>query len=148
MESVIAICVLRRNEVSRDFAELLQDERKSILFSTQITSDLERIADYITYIHNGQVVFSSTKDEVSEIIEFLRNPQRFRRLGGRIPRGVLLVGEPGCGKTLLAQTLARFLNVPFTTTSTARKPCLPRWRKTCAIFFSICLIIRTIRTNR
>ena len=42
------------------------------------------------------------KEEVSEIIEFLKNPKKFQRLGGRIPSGVLLVGPPGCGKTLLA----------------------------------------------
>ncbi|MCP4374998.1 MAG: ATP-dependent zinc metalloprotease FtsH [bacterium] len=53
------------------------------------------------------------KDEVSEIIEFLRNPKRFQRLGGRIPRGVLLVGEPGCGKTLLAKAIAGEADVPF-----------------------------------
>ena len=39
------------------------------------------------------------KEEVLELIEFLRNPKRFQKLGGRIPRGVLLIGEPGCGKT-------------------------------------------------
>ena len=53
------------------------------------------------------------KDEVAEIIEFLRNPRRFQRLGGRIPRGVLLVGEPGCGKTLLAKAIAGEAEVPF-----------------------------------
>jgi len=53
------------------------------------------------------------KEEVREIIEFLKNPQRFRRLGGRIPRGVLLVGEPGCGKTLLAKAIAGEADVPF-----------------------------------
>ncbi len=53
------------------------------------------------------------KDEVSEIIEFLKNPRRFHRLGGRIPRGVLLVGEPGCGKTLLAKAIAGEAEVPF-----------------------------------
>ncbi|MDP6543687.1 MAG: ATP-dependent zinc metalloprotease FtsH [Phycisphaerae bacterium] len=56
---------------------------------------------------------NEAKEEVSEIIEFLRNPQRFRRLGGRIPRGVLLVGEPGCGKTLLAKAIAGEADVPF-----------------------------------
>jgi len=53
------------------------------------------------------------KQEVAEIIEFLRNPRRFKRLGGRIPRGVLLVGEPGCGKTLLAKAIAGEADVPF-----------------------------------
>ncbi len=53
------------------------------------------------------------KDEVVEIIEFLKNPKRFQKLGGRIPRGVLLVGEPGCGKTLLAKAIAGEADVPF-----------------------------------
>lgn len=53
------------------------------------------------------------KDEVGEIIEFLRNPKKFQRLGGRIPRGVLLVGSPGCGKTLLAKAIAGEADVPF-----------------------------------
>jgi len=53
------------------------------------------------------------KEEVAEIIEFLRNPKKFQRLGGRIPRGVLLVGPPGCGKTLLAKAIAGQASVPF-----------------------------------
>jgi len=53
------------------------------------------------------------KEEVSEIIEFLKNPGRFSRLGGRIPRGVLLVGPPGTGKTLLAKAIAGEANAPF-----------------------------------
>jgi cell division protease FtsH len=53
------------------------------------------------------------KEEVHEIVEFLKNPKRFERLGGRIPRGVLLVGEPGCGKTLLAKAIAGEAEVPF-----------------------------------
>jgi len=53
------------------------------------------------------------KDEVREIIMFLRDPRKFMRLGGRIPRGILLVGEPGCGKTLLARAIAGEAEVPF-----------------------------------
>ncbi len=53
------------------------------------------------------------KDEVGEIIEFLKNPKKFQRLGGRVPRGVLLIGSPGCGKTLLARAVAGEADVPF-----------------------------------
>ena len=57
------------------------------------------------------------KDELQEIVEFLRDPQKFQRLGGRIPNGVLLVGPPGTGKTLLARAIAGEANVPFFTIS-------------------------------
>jgi len=53
------------------------------------------------------------RDEVIEIIEFLRSPEKFRRLGGRVPRGVLLVGPPGTGKTLLARAIAGEAGRPF-----------------------------------
>lgn len=69
--------------------------------------------------HQGRVTFKDVagieevKEEVQEIIEFLKNPQKFRRLGGRIPKGVLLVGPPGTGKTLLAKAIAGEAGVPF-----------------------------------
>ncbi len=53
------------------------------------------------------------KDELQEIIEFLKEPQKFQKLGGRIPKGVLLIGSPGTGKTLLARAIAGEANVPF-----------------------------------
>ncbi len=56
---------------------------------------------------------SEAKQEVEEIVEFLRNPEKFTRLGGKIPKGALLVGPPGTGKTLLAKAVAGEANVPF-----------------------------------
>ncbi|MEO0923024.1 MAG: ATP-dependent metallopeptidase FtsH/Yme1/Tma family protein, partial [Pseudomonadota bacterium] len=72
---------------------------------------------------NGRVVFDDVagveeaKEDLEEIVDFLRDPQKFQRLGGRIPRGVLLVGPPGTGKTLIARAVAGEANVPFFTIS-------------------------------
>ena len=54
-----------------------------------------------------------SKQELTEVVDFLKNPDRYRKLGGRIPRGVLLAGRPGTGKTLLARAVAGEAGVPF-----------------------------------
>src|SRR5689334_17510682 len=79
-------------------------------------------AKLLTEAH-GRVTFEDVagvdeaKQDLQEIVEFLRDPGKFQRLGGRIPRGVLLVGPPGTGKTLLARAIAGEANVPFFTIS-------------------------------
>src|SRR5204863_590952 len=57
------------------------------------------------------------KDEVQEVVDFLKDPTRFESIGGRIPRGILLVGPPGTGKTLLARSMAGEAGVPFISAS-------------------------------
>jgi cell division protease FtsH len=72
---------------------------------------------------HGRVTFQDVagideaKEELQEIVEFLKNPQKFQQVGGRIPKGCLLVGPPGTGKTLLARAIAGEANVPFFTIS-------------------------------
>src|SRR5260370_22400095 len=79
-------------------------------------------AKMVTEAH-GRVTFEDVgggdeaKQDLQEIVEFLRDPGKYQRLGGRIPRGVLLVGPPGTGKTLIARAVAGEANVPFFTIS-------------------------------
>jgi cell division protease FtsH len=73
--------------------------------------------------NNNNITFADVagcdeaKEEVKELVDFLRDPQKFQKLGGRIPRGVLMVGPPGTGKTLLAKSIAGEAKVPFFTIS-------------------------------
>src|SRR5258708_19262490 len=79
-------------------------------------------AKMLTEAH-GRVTFEDVagvdeaKQDLQEIVEFLRDPGKYQRLGGRIPRGVLLVGPPGTGKPLIARAVAGEANVPFFTIS-------------------------------
>src|SRR6266436_5735031 len=81
-------------ESAPDLAKTLRDKQVLITFKEVAGTD-------------------EAKEELQEIIEFLKDPQKFQKLGGRIPKGVLLVGPPGTGKTLLARAIAGEANVPF-----------------------------------
>ncbi len=80
--------------LAQNKARMLTDEQKKVTFS-----DVAGI--------------NEAKDDVQETVEFLKDPRKFRKLGGRIPKGVLLVGPPGTGKTLLAKAIAGEAGVPF-----------------------------------
>src|SRR5690606_29757641 len=78
----------------RSRAKLLNEEQTTVTFNDVAGCD-------------------EAKEEVSELVEFLRDRSRFQKLGGKIPRGVLMVGPPGTGKTLLARAIAGEAKVPF-----------------------------------
>jgi cell division protease FtsH len=73
--------------------------------------------DQINITFNDVAGVDEAKEEVGELVEFLRDPAKFQKLGGKIPRGVLMVGSPGTGKTLLAKAIAGEAKVPFFTIS-------------------------------
>jgi cell division protease FtsH len=72
---------------------------------------LTRVQDRVTF--KDVAGCDEAKEEVQEIVEFLRDPKKFQRIGGRVPKGVLMMGSPGTGKTLLARAVAGEAEVPF-----------------------------------
>ncbi len=84
---------------------------KAMSFGKSRARMLNESANKVTF--DDVAGIDEAKDEVEEIIEFLKDPKKFQRLGGRIPKGVLMVGPPGTGKTLLARAIAGEAGVPF-----------------------------------
>jgi len=84
---------------------------KAMSFGKSKAKLLSQVTQRVTFKDVAGI--DEAKDELEEIIEFLKNPKKFTRLGGRIPKGVLLMGSPGTGKTLLARAIAGEAGVPF-----------------------------------
>lgn len=95
------------------FARNLRSGAGGMLMSFGRSRHRLQSKDKVKVTFNDVAGVQEAKEELAEIIEFLKNPGKFQRLGGRIPRGVLLVGPPGCGKTLLAKAISGEADVPF-----------------------------------
>lgn len=92
-------------------SQLKMAGRSAMSFGKSKAKMLAREKNKITFKDVAGV--EEAKDEVLELVEFLKNPKRFQKLGGRIPKGVLMIGPPGTGKTLLARAIAGEADVPF-----------------------------------
>ena len=91
--------------------QLRQAGRGALNFGKSRAKLLTRDRDKVTF---GDVAgCAEAKEEVSEVVEFLKDPKKFTKMGGRIPKGILMVGPPGTGKTLLAKAVAGEADVPF-----------------------------------
>jgi cell division protease FtsH len=91
--------------------QLRQAGRGALSFGKSRAKLLTRDRDRITFADVAGC--DEAKEEVSEVVEFLRDPKKFTKMGGRIPKGILMVGPPGTGKTLLAKAVAGEADVPF-----------------------------------
>jgi cell division protease FtsH len=91
--------------------QLRQAGKGALSFGKSRAKMLTREKDRITFTDVAGC--DEAKEEVSEVVEFLRDPKRFQKIGGRIPKGILMVGPPGTGKTLLAKAIAGEADVPF-----------------------------------
>jgi cell division protease FtsH len=85
--------------------------RGALSFGKSRAKLLTRDRDKITFTDVAGC--DEAKEEISEVVEFLKDPKKFTKMGGRIPKGILLVGPPGTGKTLLAKAVAGEADVPF-----------------------------------
>ena len=81
--------------------------------NTLLSTENQRLRLQVSTLQNNLEKIKAAQQEIQEIVEFLKNPQKYTSLGGKIPKGALLVGPPGTGKTLLAKAVAGEANVPF-----------------------------------
>lgn len=91
--------------------QLKQAGRGAMSFGKSRAKLLTRDRDKITFAEVAGC--DEAKEEVSEVVEFLKDPKKFTKMGGKIPKGILMVGPPGTGKTLLAKAVAGEADVPF-----------------------------------